>query len=798
MKNIKESFISELQKPTLNNTKSQIYMNDNEYVYSDVPDLFLHPSENIKTLLKYTNEVLNTSCCLYKSFTRHSTSIIDNEIQNQSIDFNVLIDSINSQIMYQENNTVFVIEDLNIINDKISDPLEHIHSNINISIYVQHKLIGILYIFDRKSRVFTNTEIKFMNNISEKIGIQQEHINFEKTHKVLNKISESIQENSNLDAIINNIKIGLDEIIDTKHFFLGIYDIKTDSFSYHKSYPKTKDESDITIQNSLAGIVIKSGKILSANHETIKEYRKTKNITFPGDLCKNWLGIPLIIHDNCIGILSVQSNEKENFHSVSDISILQSISTDIAQFINNNQKKDELTYDDNHLQYMYENAPLGMYRITPEGVIISANPAFIKILQYDSLTELQQYNLNSTDSNIHYNRDIFFKTLEKDGIVKNLESKWLTKNGDDVYIKENAKKNYTENGDVYIDGYIEDITSTKIDVLKLENSTKNYFKLFQNNADGIIIFNNDCSIKDINPEAISIFGISKEQIIDKKVEDLIPDKNISRLIRQKIIACYETEKQHIEVTLHSKDSDFFSLDLQFFNYDYFGEKSIVAFARDISKIKKYEKKIKTSFEEKQVLLKEIHHRVKNNLQLVSSLLSLQSHKINNEMVSRLFDETQERIRSIALIHESFYQSNDFSKIDFYSYVRQLVVRLTSTSELSSNKIQVHINICDIFLDINKAIPCGLIINELTLNSMTYAFPTDQKDSRLTISMDIKNRQYKLIIKDNGIGLPNRALINNESKTFGIELVKTLTKQLKGNITINNVNGTEYIITFPSF
>jgi len=204
--------------------------------------------------------------------------------------------------------------------------------------------------------------------------------------------------------------------------------------------------------------------------------------------------------------------------------------------------------------------------------------------------------------------------------------------------------------------------------------------------------------------------------------------------------------------------------------------------------------IQASLREKEVLLKEIHHRVKNNLQVISSLLYLQSRKAHDQQTIEMFNESQNRIRSMALIHEKLYQSQDIGKIDFADYIRSLTNYLSSSYGLKSRATNITVNISNVFLSIDKAIPCGLIINELVSNSLKYAFP-EGRNGKIDIQLvPDKNNHVALIVDDNGVGFP-KDLDFRKTKTLGLQLVNTLTKQLKATIELHNKKGTRFEITF---
>ena len=214
---------------------------------------------------------------------------------------------------------------------------------------------------------------------------------------------------------------------------------------------------------------------------------------------------------------------------------------------------------------------------------------------------------------------------------------------------------------------------------------------------------------------------------------------------------------------------------------------------DITERINAEKEIKKSLEEKELLLKEIHHRVKNNLMIISSLLNLQSSYIKDKESQDIFKESQNRARSMALIHERLYQSTDLKRIDFGEYITSLANELFHTYVADPSLIELKINVEDIFLDINTAIPLGLIVNELITNSLKHAFP-DGISGEINVDFHPIDAHYEFIVKDNGIGFPEDIDYQN-TESLGLQMVTSLTDQIDGEMKLNRNNGTEFKITF---
>lgn len=220
-----------------------------------------------------------------------------------------------------------------------------------------------------------------------------------------------------------------------------------------------------------------------------------------------------------------------------------------------------------------------------------------------------------------------------------------------------------------------------------------------------------------------------------------------------------------------------------------------AMEQEVQERKRAEEEIKLSLREKEVLLKEIHHRVKNNLQIITSLLNLQSGQIKDPEALLMFRESQARVRSMALIHEKLYQSKDLARIDFDGYVRELMVYLFRSYTVSPDQIQTELETSDIYLGIDTAIPCGLIISELVTNSMKYAFPNGKR-GRINVGLKpLADGNLVLSVADNGVGFSDD--FNwRESDSLGLQLVSTLTAQLHGRMEASGRNGACFTLTFP--
>ncbi len=216
---------------------------------------------------------------------------------------------------------------------------------------------------------------------------------------------------------------------------------------------------------------------------------------------------------------------------------------------------------------------------------------------------------------------------------------------------------------------------------------------------------------------------------------------------------------------------------------------VVVLTADVTQRERAEEQIRASLREKEVLLREVHHRVKNNLQIIHSLLDLQSDYIQDEQALDVFRESQQRVRAMALVHERLYQSKDLSRVDFAEYIQNLSNDLFLSYGTDAANIALKTNISAITLDIDTAIPCGLIISELVSNAMKHAFP-DGRKGEITIDFHPVGDDGKLalVIRDNGVGLPTDWDPENVT-SFGLRLVNMLARQLRAEIEISPSDGT---------
>jgi len=353
-----------------------------------------------------------------------------------------------------------------------------------------------------------------------------------------------------------------------------------------------------------------------------------------------------------------------------------------------------------------------------------------------------------------------------------------------------------------------DVTEKRRAEQALLESEEKFRSLITQSHDGIILIDSEGVILEFNGGSEEITGITREKMIGKHIWDLqyaiSPKKDaretglseireeskswISNLLTRERCTHSSRYIRRIDGQIRAIESNSFLVRTN-------KQPLIGSITRDVTDQKTAEAALLESLQEKDVLLKEIHHRVKNNLQVISSMMSLQIDASADPMANDVFQACQNRIKSIALIHERLYMTDHFSRISFGDYVRKLAANLYHHYKKKAENIVLTIDADDdIMMGIDTAIPCGLIVNELLTNSYKYAFPGSRTgEIRIKLYVDEKS-QYQLVIADNGIGLP-RDMGISDSPTLGFQLVSLLADQLEGTITINVENGTEFRITF---
>ncbi len=353
-------------------------------------------------------------------------------------------------------------------------------------------------------------------------------------------------------------------------------------------------------------------------------------------------------------------------------------------------------------------------------------------------------------------------------------------------------------GQVYrIVGIAEDITKQKKTEQQLRTATTMLSSLIDHLQSGVVVEDDNRHIMHVNQAFNDMFAVPVPPValfgVDSRLLYLQPPtfaERIEQVIQSRTPILGEELQWQDRIFIRNYVPLSVGEDHHYHLWQY----------QDITDGRRAEEQIKSSLKEKEVLLKEIHHRVKNNLQIICSLLSLQASESRDDpKAEQVLKESQNRIKAMALIHERFYQSRDLAKIDFEGYVRNLTGHLLKSYKGSSAAIRLNLDVQPVPMNFDVAIPCGLIINELVSNSLKYAFPKDNgKFSAGDIWIrfaDENNQTLRLTIRDNGVGFPEDA-DPEDSESLGLKLVKSLTEQLGGSIYYTYSSGFQTDIIIP--
>ncbi|MGI6481911.1 MAG: PAS domain S-box protein [Methanobacterium sp.] len=425
-----------------------------------------------------------------------------------------------------------------------------------------------------------------------------------------------------------------------------------------------------------------------------------------------------------------------------------------------------------------------------DGYFKKLNPAWEKTLGWTTteLTSKPYQEFMHPDDRERTARLI--KSLKKGDNILKFDNRYLCNDGSYKWLSWNA---YILSEEELVFGVARDATELKENEEALKESEKKYRKIFENVQDVFYQTDLEGKITEISPSIERYSKFKPSELIGNPVELVYLDPEDREFLLNAIQD--KGEVADYEVTLVNKDKTqfFVSVNAHYLLNSQNQPIGVEGSLRDITDRKKMELELRKSLEEKEMLVKEIHHRVKNNLMVISSLLNLQSRYIKDKKALSMFKESQNRAKSMALIHERLYRSTDLKSIDFGDYLRTLATDLYRTYVPEPSRIELDMNVEKVMIDINTAIPLGLIVNELLSNSMKHAFP-GKREGEINLEFGITDDEFVLVVGDNGIGFPEDLEFQNTS-SLGLQLVNTLTRQISGIIELDTTNGTLFSIKF---
>ncbi len=458
------------------------------------------------------------------------------------------------------------------------------------------------------------------------------------------------------------------------------------------------------------------------------------------------------------------------------------------------QAEQSIRQSEEKFRTLFESAKDALFILDLEGNFIDVNRIAYERLGY-TREEMLSMNLSRLDP-----PEFAARISERMARVSSrghavVESAHLRKDGSVMPVEINARI-IDYDGRKAVFSIIRDITERKRAEEQLRDLNARLHALIRAIPDLVAFKDREGRHIVVNKALEEFTGLSQSELIGKTNADLLPAELLESCNRSDEAVLRDLKPLHYEEYYTGENGEkrhFDTIKAPIFD-EPDGVAGTVTVSREITDRKRIETQVRSSLEEKEVLLKEVHHRVKNNLQIVASMLELQSGYIKDREAKVLFQESRKRLESMSLIHEKMYRSKDLARINYREYVDDLVGNLLTLSSGRSEDIEVKLDVEGIMLDVNSAIPCALIINELVTNSLRHAFP-DGRKGRIELSMRRGgDGGISLAVSDNGIGF-HKGLDFRNTKTLGMQLVISLVDQLDGRIELDRSEGTSFAVSF---
>lgn len=440
-----------------------------------------------------------------------------------------------------------------------------------------------------------------------------------------------------------------------------------------------------------------------------------------------------------------------------------------------------------------ESAPNAMVLVNQEGIIEMVNTQAERLFGYlrvELLGQPVEILVPSNFSGHHPARRLaFFSDPHSRPMGKGRDLYARRKDGSEFPVEIGLNPIETDEGTK--------VLSSIVDISERKRMEQRLRQVVDSAPNAMVMINQAGVMEMVNAQAERVFGYDREELLGQAVEKLVPGRFRAHHPEKRGTFFSDPHSRPMgkgrDLYALRKDGSEFPVEIGLNPIETDEGTKVLSAIVDISDRKQKEQKIEAALEEKNILLGEIHHRVKNNLQIIHSLLDLQSTRIEDGAVLEMLRDSQNRIRSMALIHQSLYQSNDFARVNFSNVLETLVPTLVESYGVDHDAIRFSINAAEVLIPLNLAIPCGLIVNELITNALKHAFP-NKRSGEIIIELSKKDDKVMLSVSDDGVGIPPEYDLQNKN-TLGLQLVSLLADQLNAELSIERAQPTRFSLLF---
>lgn len=507
-------------------------------------------------------------------------------------------------------------------------------------------------------------------------------------------------------------------------------------------------------------------------------------------------GLPIMVEEEVVGVLEFASPDVQ----ASDTLLLEKMATignQLGRVVERRQAQRQLEHSETKFKTLFDTNFDAILLLDKENLIDLNSSALelFKSTKEDLLTWrikdfFPEKQPDGTDSNENGRKRIQKAFQGEDQFFE-----WQFKRSDGTLFDAEVSLIHMQlEGQMLVQAIIRDITDRKETERLMQKNMVLFSQLFQNSPAAVVMIDDSEKVINVNSSFERIFGYELSELKGKNIDNfIVPEDEMenAKKINERSLG---GDSFQVETTRVDKDGKEIPVLLGTVPVEFENE-TIATFGIfvDITDRIKAENQLRHSLKEKEVLLKEIHHRVKNNLAVITGLLELQMENTGDKKAYQKLRDSQARIYSMAEVHEQLYQQEVFSSIQMDDYIREFADRIDSTFQIRSADIELKLDIEPVKLSINQAVPCGLLLNELLTNSYKHAF-TDQDKGIISISLYKSNQKVELIVADNGKGIPED-LQKGTTDSLGMDLIQTLTKQLQGDLQIKNKEGAHFRLQF---